>query len=106
MNVGDIVKITHKQNRDLWVSGIIVKPESDLCWATARTMFDDKLIVYGDIYDYEVIRAVEPQELGSTHTTNKGTTYIRYAKNLDRRWVLADSTTLFTYTWEEITEPT
>lgn len=101
MNVGDIVKITDKRNPNMWCSGIVINPEDDYVWATVKTMHDDKWIVEGYDYDIEVVGTVEPEAIGSTHTS-KNKQYVKWSTDLDRRWMLTDDPHMYTFTWEEI----
>jgi hypothetical protein len=101
MNVGDIVKVTSKRSPDLSVTGIVVKPEDDMLWATLKTMFDDKFIAYGDDYVVEVIKRVEPTAIGAIHTSDNGKQYIRF-RDHEYGWIMVNGDTLTSYRWEGI----
>lgn len=101
MNVGDIVKITDKTNRDLWVSGIVVSLEDEYTWPIVETMLDDKYEVDGDYYDTEVVRAVEPKTIGSIVEYNNKQ-YIRF-RDHEYGWIEVNGDSLTSYRWSSIT---
>jgi hypothetical protein len=101
VNVGDIVKVTSKRSPDLSATGIVVKPEDDMVWATLKTMFDDKFIAYGDEYTIEVIKQVEPKTIGAIHTAVDGKQYIRF-RDHTYGWIMVNGDALTSYRWESI----
>lgn len=88
MNVGDLVKITLKSNRDLFISGVVKSLEDDYVYAIATTVRGD-IVLDGEDYDVEVLRAVEPAKIGSVHVDRHG---MRWTKFTDcpsyvRQWI-------------------
>ena len=89
MNIGDLVKITLKTDRDLFMSGFITRVEDDHVWATARTLYNYDFVLDGDEYDIEVIRAVEPKTVGTVHVDRNGVRWIKFTEHTHRdgQWI-------------------
>ena len=78
MNIGDLVKITLKVDRDLFMSGFVTRLEDDMVWATARTLYNYDFVLDGDEYDIEVVRAVEPKTIGTVHVDRNGVRWTKF----------------------------
>ena len=76
MHVGDLVKITLKDNPDLFVSGVIKSVEDDYVYAIATTFRGD--IVLDEDFNVEVLRVAEPTKVGSVHFDKNGTRWTRF----------------------------
>jgi hypothetical protein len=89
MNVGDLVKITHKDNPDLWCSGIVIRPEDEFTWATVKSMREQNFMVNRNFYDVEVIRAVEPKTIGSVYTDKNKVRWTKFtdSPSYNYQWI-------------------
>ena len=77
MHVGDLVKITLKDNPDLFVSGVIKCVEDEYVWAQATTVRGD-IVLDREEYDIEILRMAEPAKVGSVHFDKNGTRWTRF----------------------------
>lgn len=103
LQIGDVVRVTDKHNKDMSVTGVVVESESDFMWASIKTMNDDRFFADGDKYDVELIRRVEPEAVGSTITLN-GITYTKWTNSgrWTNRWI--SDTHGDTVSWSDLME--
>jgi hypothetical protein len=102
MNIGDVVRVTREQYPDSAVEGkvtqVVVKDGHSIVQFTS--LWGYTWIASTETFDIEVIRRVEPTELGSIFTDSNNNKWTLYSTKNTYNWINEDGDTVM---WSELT---
>jgi hypothetical protein len=91
MKTGDVVRVTSVKYPNTAVEGVVEyinnKVSSGYIHVDIRGMWNNTFTFSSEHFDFKVIRAVEPDEIGSTLIDKEDTTWTKYSNDRTLKWI-------------------